>query len=205
MLHRIAEQFAGLMSQSDAAHGVTAVLNAASVRPRIPMATGDLPCITLSITTGNASQRDDDAAHPRTRFSPMGRFARPEEVRNGIVQNPLRFGDTVSGVTECLLHTAADSDAEALAGRLLERLYRRDWLREHGFSLLVPVRFEAREWVRLTPATGSPFSAWRQRIDLRFACEILDPLTPTGEGIIRQVDVDITGETPDDFAIPPRP
>jgi hypothetical protein len=162
------------------------VLSAERLAARRPAVASDVPAIAIGVELAGEQ--------PRGLGRDLGPDARGADSRRG---------DLYSGTLAFDIYAANAGSSHALAGALEQRLAgSREDLRASGFLRLEPIGLRPAEQVVHQPAAGSPFAAWRQRLDYRFSCEIEDEPPEDIGGRIRRVDVEMRGDLPDSFSVP---
>ncbi len=74
-------------------------------------------------------------------------------------------------------------------------------LRQKGFSSLRPKRLEAAEGLRVDPPQGSPFGAWKQRAEYRYAFEAEEGGELSSGVAIERIDVDVDDHLEEQFSV----
>ena len=140
------------------------VLPAGRAGSRRPTAPGDLPAAVISVAVEGARQR-----WPRD----------PDRDRYG-------------GTLTVDVWGSSAADTESIARKLQERIHDSPVdLRHNGFAYCLPSTLDAVEDVRQQPATGSAFTAYRQRVAFRFAFESTLVAVENDGGSIKQIDVGV--------------
>jgi hypothetical protein len=115
-------------------------------------------------------------------------------------REPIRW-ERLQGALLLELWSASAADAATLAERLQDRLGEAALPRTYGFLKLAPQRVESAESLQQTSGVGSPFAAWRQRLEYTFAHEFTGGGEATDGAAIRRIDVEIDDATPDSLTI----
>jgi hypothetical protein len=168
------------------------VLPAASIAPRRPGASADLPAVALSVNVDRAEQLG------------FGRLVRGSEQLpdRSRTRDDVR-GDRIAGTLEFEVWAGQASGAETVARALEAKIRGQEpALRERGFSMLRPAALGAMESLRHDPGVTSAFNAWRQRLAYRFVFDWLEGGELTDGGLIERVDVDVVDPPQESFSTP---
>jgi hypothetical protein len=173
---RAVDRLAELLA-ADAGIGVPAGRIGAA-RPAGP---GDLPALAVSVVAGADGQ------------AVVGRLVREAGGRTDAAA-------TLQGMLQLEIWAGAAAAVSTAARGVEQRLTDRTSARARGFIRLSPARLEAMEEVRRERAVGSPFAAWLQRLEYRFAFEDVTGETD-GAGIIERIDVALDGQLAETLVI----
>jgi hypothetical protein len=156
------------------------LLPSASIAPRRPAASGDLPAVAISVTVERAEELGWGRLVRGSDLLPDGRER--EDYRGERLAGTVGF-EVWAGQATAAGQLSRDLDAKLRSVRAT--------LRERGFALLRPAALEAMEGLRHEGGTGAAFTAWRQRLAYRFVYEGVEGGALTAAGVIRRVDVGV--------------
>jgi hypothetical protein len=171
------------------------VLPSASIAPRRPGASGDLPAVAMSITVDRAEQAG---------FARLVRGS--EQLPDGTRTRDDTRGDRIAGTVAFEVWAGQATGAANVARALETKLRSQEAaLRERGFSMLRPAALDAMESLRHEPGVTSAFNAWRQRLAYRFVFDLLEGGELVDGGVIERVDVDVVDPPQESFSTPSTP